>query len=188
MNIFNKILAMTVATSISIPAYANISIPKTSVDGKQDLVVLFKFFEDNCGFDDNYQQVNSVSKTEYKKFVNSFVGYSDHYYLKPLSSVPSKYRKFIKDIELVGRAEDSLRYYVTFKNATYRGYNLDKLEVYLIPHSEYDYFDHLYFKDSSFLKLKPRFKFYGDGFQQSEFDEGFNKQKRSITCSGTALQ
>ncbi len=47
-----------------------------------------------------------------------------------------------------------IHYYVNFKNATYRGYDLDKLDVSFIPYSEYDYHDHLYFKDAGFLADK----------------------------------
>ncbi|WGV11983.1 hypothetical protein QJS82_07060 [Psychrobacter maritimus] len=176
---------------MSSQSYANVNKSSKSIKtavkastGKQDLVGLFQFFEDNCGFDDNYNPTNNPSKKRFEDFKNTFVAHSDSYYVKPLSNIPAKYRNVVKSIQMVQDDREVIHYYVNFKNATYRGYDLDKLDVSFIPYSEYDYHDHLYFKDASFFALKPSFKFPGTGWQESDEEQGFNREKLSITCDG----
>ena len=150
-------------------------------EDKQDLVGLFQFFEDQCGYGKN-----NVSNKELEALKDSLIGYSDEYYVKPLSNLPSKYRKSITGIELIEDSHEVMHYIVSFKNATYRGYDLDKLDISFIPYSEYDYYDHLYFKDISFLELKPLFEFAptNSGWAQTKFSSGFNRDELSITCEG----
>ena len=152
---------------MSSQSYANVNKSSKSIKtavkastGKQDLVGLFQFFEDNCGFDDNYNPTNNPSKKRFEDFKNTFVAHSDSYYVKPLPNIPAKYRNVVKSIQMVQ----------------------DDREV--IHYSEYDYHDHLYFKDASFLALKPSFKFPGTGWQESNEEQGFNREKLSITCDG----
>ena len=191
MGIFSKSVFLLLLVAMSSQSYANVNKSSKSIKtavkastGKQDLVGLFQFFEDNCGFDDNYNPTNNPSKKRFEDFKNTFVAHSDSYYVKPLSNIPAKYRNVVKSIQMVQDDREVIHYYVSFKNATYRGYDLDKLDVSFIPYSEYDYHDHLYFKDASFLALKPSFKFPGTGWQESDEEQGFNREKLSITCDG----
>lgn len=182
MSNYIKSAILIILTGLGVQANANTNVSK---EDKQDLVELFQFFEDGCGYDNN----SSTSKKQLKLFKDSFIGYSDDYYVKPLSNLPSKYRKSVKDIKLIEDDREVMHYIVSFKNATYRGYDLENLSVSFIPGSEYDYHDHLYFKDAGFLKLKPSSKFAGinSGWSQNEFDQGFNREKLSITCEAMPI-
>ena len=42
----------------------------------------------------------------------------------------------VKSIQMVQDDREVIHYYVNFKNATYRGYGFDKLDVSFIPYSE----------------------------------------------------
>ena len=68
---------------MSSQSYANVNKSSKSIKtavkantGKQDLVGLFQFFEDNCGFDDNYNPTNNPSKKRFEAFKNTFVAHS----------------------------------------------------------------------------------------------------------------
>lgn len=105
MVIFSKSVFLLLLVAMSSQSYANVNksnkSSKTAVKastGKQDLVGLFQFFEDNCGFDDNYNPTNNPSKKRFEDFKNTFVAHSDSYYVKPLSNIPAKYRNVVKSI------------------------------------------------------------------------------------------
>lgn len=182
MRNYIKSAILVLLTVFGVQVHANTNVSK---DAKQDLVELFQFFQDGCGYGNNF----STSKKQLKLFKDSFIGYSDNYYVKPSSNLPSKYRKSVKDIKLIEDDREVMHYIVSFKNATYRGYDLEKLDVSFIPGSEYGYHDRLYFKDAGFLKSKPSVKFagMGSGWSQNEFDQGFNREKLSITCGAMPI-
>lgn len=159
---------------------------------KTEMVGLLGWFEDACGMTANAQSANTAEgkrKQVYDAFTNSFIASRlDNEHLKvasvnPNYQLPDQYRPAIQNISVAqdGPGAD-IHYYVDFKNATYRGHDLKRLEVFNRPESGYNY-QKLYFKDASFTQLKPVFKRIEDelnpgGFIEGEFDSG----ERSIMC------
>ena len=160
---------------------------KIAVSSKTDLVGLVGWFENSCGFDKaSYTKgakENQVQK-RFDAFQESFMAKqyktdgSYTAYVKPdyQSKLPANYREAVKNISVV---EDSkgVHYYVDFNNATYRGYDLSRLELFYQPESDYVY-DTLYFKNANFVELKSVFKTTRDELRGGEFDAN----SRSVMC------
>lgn len=163
---------------------------KTAVSSKTDLVGLVGWFENSCGFDKvSYTEgtkENQVQK-RFEAFQESFMAkqYKDDgsytAYVKPdyRSKLPANYREAVKNISVV---EDSkgVHYYVDFNNATYRGYDLSRLELFYQPESDYVY-DTLYFKNANFVELKSVFKTTRDEMDELRGGE-FDANSRSVMC------
>lgn len=83
--------------------------------------------------------------------------------------------------------EDSkgVHYYVDFNNAIYRGYDLSRLELFYKPETDYVY-NALYFKNNSFVELKPVFKTTRDDLDELRGGE-FNIKNRSVMCFFVAM-
>lgn len=157
---------------------------------KTDLVGLVGWFENSCGFDPvSYTEgtkENQVQK-RFDTFQESFMAKqykadgSYTAYVKPdyRSKLPANYREAVKNISVV---EDSkgVHYYVDFNNATYRGYDLSRLELFYQPESDYVY-DTLYFKNANFVELKSVFKTTRDELDELRGGE-FDANSRSVMC------
>lgn len=170
------------------------SIQKTSntSTSKTEMVGLLGWFEEACGMTANAQSANTPEgqrKRVYNAFTNSFIASRlNNEHLKvalvnPNYQLPSQYRPAIQNISVAqDRPGADIHYYVDFKNATYRGHNLKRLEVFNRPESDYDY-QKLYFKDANFTQLKPVFKRIEDELNPGGFIEGeFDNSERSIMC------
>ena len=164
-------------TTSTIPNQSTPQVKKISSKPaeKLDLVGLLKGFENSCDFDKRY----NIFKETFMGEQYSGVG--------PVAYVKSDYRKnlpaaisnVIKNISVV-QDNEGVHYYVDFINATYRGYDLSRLELFYQPETDYIY-DVLYFKNNNFIELKPIFKTTTDDLDNLQGGE-FNVQNRSVTC------
>ncbi len=159
---------------------------------KQDLVDLLSWFEQGCGFAKymtDAEPVPSATDQRYDKFKRTFMTSSynaknEHVAtVTPNYQLPKAYRNAVKDITVAQDADgaNGVSYYVHFYNATYRGYDLDKLEIFYKPQSDYLY-DVLYFKNADFMALQPQFK--NIYMEDSNWDRGgaFDADARTIHC------
>lgn len=176
--------------SIAQPTNKTVVSSQTKVSSKTDLVGLVGWFENSCGFDKvSYKEgtkENQVQK-RFDAFQESFMAKqykadgSYTAYVKPdyRSKLPANYREAVKNISVV---EDSkgVHYYVDFNNATYRGYDLSRLELFYQPESDYVY-DTLYFKNANFVELKSVFKTTRDDMDELRGGE-FDAKSRSVMC------
>lgn len=159
---------------------------------KQDLVDLLGWFEQGCGFAKyitDAEPVPSATDQRYDKFKRTFM--TSRYNSKnqhiatvtPDYQLPKAYRNAVKDItvEQDDDGTNGVSYYVHFNNATYRGYDLDKLEIFYKPQSDYLY-DVLHFKNTDFMALQPQFK--NVYMEDSDWDRGgaFDADARTIHC------
>lgn len=163
---------------------------ETVVSSETDLVGLLGWFENSCGFNEvSYTEGTKENQIEkkYKAFQEAFMAKqykSDgNYkaYVKPdyRKNLPAAINNAIKDITVV-QDNEGVHYYVDFNNATYRGYDLSRLELFYQPESDYVY-DVLYFKNDNFMRLKPIFKTITDNLDTSRGGY-FNAQNRSVMC------
>ena len=159
------------------------------VPEKQDLVDLLGWFEEGCGFGQymtDGEPVPSAIDQRYESFKQSFMTQSYTFEDEPIATVtrdyqlPESYREVVEDIT-VDQNADGVSYMVNFKNATYRGYDLDKLEVFYAPESDF-LFDVLYFQNDDFMALKPRFKAIEDMNSDDLRIGKFDAEKRLISC------
>lgn len=159
------------------------------VPEKQDLVDLLGWFEEGCGFGQymtDAEPVPSAIDQRYEAFKNSFMTYSytpEDEYIATVTrdyALPEAYRDAVKDIS-VKQDDDGVSYTVKFSDATYRGYDLDKLEIFYAPESDY-LFDVLYFKNDDFMALKPQFK----GIEDMNYDDQrigvFDAKAKTVLC------
>lgn len=163
---------------------------QTIVSSKTDLVGLVGWFENSCGFDQaSYTEgtkENQVQK-RFNAFQETFMAKqykpngSYTAYVKPdyRSKLPANYREAIKNISVVEDSE-GVHYYVDFNNATHRGYDLSRLELFYKPETDYVY-NALYFKNDNFVQLKPDFKTTRDDLDELRGGE-FNTKNRSVMC------
>lgn len=163
---------------------------QTTVSSKTDLVGLVGWFENSCGFDQaSYTEgtkENQVQK-RFNAFQESFMAKqykpngSYTAYVKPdyRSKLPAAYREAIRNISVVEDGE-GVHYYVDFNNATYRGYDLSRLELFYQPESDYVY-NALYFKNDNFLKLQTIFKTTRDDVDELRGGK-FDAKNRSVMC------
>lgn len=163
---------------------------QTRVSSKTDLVGLVGWFENSCGFDPvsytegtKENQVQKRFDTFQKTFMAKQYKPDGSYtaYVKPdyRSKLPADYREAIKHISVVEDSE-GVHYYVDFNNATYRGYDLSRLELFYQPESDYVY-DTLYFKNANFVELKSVFKTTRDELDELRGGE-FDAKSRSVMC------
>ena len=163
---------------------------QTTDSSKTDLVGLVGWFENSCGFDQaSYTEgtkENQVQK-RFNAFQESFMAKqykpngSYTAYVEPdyRSKLPANYREAIKNISVV-EDDEGVHYYVDFNNATYRGYDLSRLELFYQPESDYVY-NALYFKNDNFLKLQPIFKTTRDDVDELRGGK-FDAKNRSVMC------
>lgn len=156
---------------------------------KQDLVDLLGWFEEGCGFSKymtDSDPILSASENRYAAFKQTFM--TERYDADvPVATVtsnyqlPKLYRDVVSDINVEKDDEEGVHYYITFKQATYRGYDLDKLEIFYKPQSDYLY-DVLYFKDADFMALQPEFN--SVYMAESDWDRGgnFYLDDRKVVC------
>lgn len=165
-------------TSSTMPNQSTPKVIKTSPKPteKLDLVGLVGWFENSCGFDERYNFFKETFMGEqYQSGVGS-VAYVKSDYRKNL---PAAINNVIQNISVV-QDNQGVHYYVDFNNATYRGYDLSRLELFYEPETDYIY-DVLYFKNNNFVELKPIFKTTTDDLDNLRGGE-FNVQNRSVTC------
>lgn len=192
--VMNDLQSMTTSNlpkqSIAQPTHKAAVLSQTVASSKTDLVGLVGWFENSCGFDPvSYTEgtkENQVQK-KFDAFQESFM--AKHYkpdgsytaYVKPdyRSKLPANYREAVKNISVVEDSEGA-HYYVDFNNATYRGYDLSRLELFYQPESDYVY-DTLYFKNANFVELKSVFKTTRDELDELRGGE-FNIKNRSVMC------
>lgn len=179
-------------TSSTMPNQNVSKVNKTSPPPteKLDLVGLLKWFENSCGFNEMaYTPGTEENKRQqaFNTFEESFMGkrYQENGgytpYVKPdyRQNLPALLTNVIKDISVV-QDDEGIHYYVNFNNATYRGYDLSRLELFNRPESDYVY-KSLYFKNSNFMELKPIFKTTRDDLDISRGGE-FDSNSRSVMC------
>ncbi len=177
-NTVEETTAFEVEKGIEIQTFENIT------KAKRDLVDLLGWFEHSCGFSElSDPEVIAINK-RFSKFTDSFMSdsYEDSYlsaYLKPDYQVPIEYRDYVKDIVLV-QDDNAVHYYIDFNNASYRGYDISRLELSYAKEGAYRYYV-LYFKDASFVLLKPRFIKMEDDIGIIRGGE-FDPRSRSINC------
>lgn len=161
---------------------------KPSVE-KQDLVDLLGWFEEGCGFGQymtDSEPAPSAIDQRYDAFKNSFMTQSYTLEDEPIATVtrdyklPEAYRNAVKDIS-VKQEDDGVSYTVKFSDATYRGYDLDKLEIFYAPESDY-LFDVLYFKNDDFMALKPQFKAIDDINYDDKRVGVFDVKTKTVLC------
>lgn len=192
--VMNDLQTMTTSNlpkqGITQPTNKAAALSQTVASSKTDLVGLVGWFENSCGFDPvSYTEgtkENQVQK-RFDAFQESFMAKqykadgSYTAYVKPdyRSKLPANYREAVKNISVV---EDSkgVHYYVDFNNATYRGYDLSRLELFYQPESDYVY-DTLYFKSANFVELKSFFKTTRDELDELRGGE-FDAKSRSVMC------
>ena len=165
-------------TTSTIPNQSTPQVKKISSKPaeKLDLVGLLKGFENSCDFDKRYDAFQKTFMEEqYRPGVGS-VAYVKSDYRKNL---PAAINNTIKNISVV-QDNEGVHYYVDFNNATYRGYDLSRLELFYQPETDYIY-DVLYFKNNNFIELKPIFTTITDELDNLRGGE-FNVQNRSVTC------
>ncbi len=164
-------------------------VATTPTPEKQDLVDLLGWFEEGCGFGQymtDAEPIPSAIDQRYEDFKQSFMTQSYTSEDEPIATVtrdyelPDAYRDAVEDIT-VDQDDDGVSYMINFKNATYRGYDLDKLEVFYAPESDY-LFDVLYFKSDDFMALKPRFKAIDDMNLDDPRIGKFDTKTRTIMC------
>lgn len=193
-SVMNDLQTMTASNlpkqSIAQPINKTVVSSQTTVSSKTDLVGLVGWFENSCGFDPvSYTEgtkENQVQK-RFDAFQESFMAKqykpdgSYTAYVKPdyRSKLPANYREVIKNISVVEDSE-GVHYYVDFNNATYRGYDLSRLELFYQPESDYVY-DTLYFKNANFVELKSVFKTTRDEMDELRGGE-FDTNSRSVMC------
>ncbi|MDN5566513.1 MAG: hypothetical protein L0G25_06880, partial [Psychrobacter sp.] len=90
------------------------------------------------------------------------------------------YSNAVEDIT-VEQDGNGVHYYIHFYNAVYRGYDLEKLEIFYKPQSDYLY-DVLHFKNADFMALQPQFK--NVYMEDSNWDRGgaFDANTCTIHC------
>ena len=176
--------------SIAQPINKTTVLSQTVASSKTDLVGLVGWFENSCGFDPvSYTEGTKENKVQkrFDAFQESFMAKqykadgSYTAYVKPdyRSKLPANYKEAIRNISVVEDSEGT-HYYVDFNNATYRGYDLSRLELFYQPESDYIY-DTLYFKNANFLELKPSFKTTRDELDELRGGE-FDAKSRSVMC------
>lgn len=192
--VMNDLQSMTTSNlpkqSVAQPTNKTAISSQTTVSSKTDLVGLVGWFENSCGFDQaSYTEgtkENQVQK-RFNAFQESFMAKqykpngSYTAYVKPnyRSKLPTNYREAIKNIFVVEDGE-GVHYYVDFNNATYRGYDLSRLELFYQPETDYVY-NVLYFKNDKFVELKPVFKTTKDDLDELRGGK-FNAKNRSVMC------
>ena len=156
---------------------------------KQDLVDLLGWFEEGCGFSKymtDSDPISSASENRYAAFKKTFM--SERYdsdmpvaTVTPNYQLPKPYRDVVKGISVEKDDEEGIHYYVTFNQATYRGHDLNKLEIFYKPQSDYLY-DVLYFKDADFMALQPEFD--SVYIAESDWNRGgdFYPEDRKVVC------
>lgn len=192
--VMNDLQTMTTSNlpkqSVGQPTNKTAISSQTTVLSKTDLVGLFGWFENSCGFDQaSYTEgtkENQVQK-RFNAFQESFMAKqhkpngSYTAYVKPdyRSKLPTNYREAVKNISVVEDGE-GVHYHVDFNNATYRGYDLSRLELFYQPETDYVY-NVLYFKNDNFVELKPVFKTTRDDLDELRGGT-FNAKNRSVMC------
>lgn len=192
--VMNDLQTMTTSNlpkqNVTQPTNKAAVLSQTVASSKTDLVGLVGWFENSCGFDPvSYiegTKENQVQK-RFDNFQESFMAkqykadgsYTAHVKPDYRSKLPANYREAVRDISVV---EDSkgVHYYVDFNNATYRGYDLSRLELFYQPEGDYVY-DTLYFKNANFVELKPVFKTTRDDLDELRGGE-FDAKSRSVMC------
>lgn len=182
---------MSACSSDSDASQTNTDAKDVEVSQAQDLIELLGWFEKGCGFDDEVIQSTdeyqpSPTEKRYNDFKDAFMTsdytQDDDYIatVTPNYQLPADYLAVVKDIT-VTEDDIGVYYYVHFNNATYRGYELDKLELFYAPESDFVY-DVLHFKQDDFMTLKPQFKIVHD--DSSGLDRGgeFDAKTRTIKC------
>lgn len=180
------------ATTSTMPSQSASKVNKTTPQPteKLDLVGLLQWFENSCGSNEMAYRSGTEEykrKEAFNTFKESFMGkryqtdggYTP--YVKPdyRQNLPALLTNVIKDISVVQDSE-GVHYYVDFKDATYRGYDLSRLELFYQPETDYVY-DALYFQNSKFMELKPIFKTTRDDLDIMRGGE-FDAQSRSVMC------
>ncbi|PNK61241.1 hypothetical protein [Psychrobacter sp. FDAARGOS_221] len=102
----------------------------------------------------------------------------------PRSSWAQPYANMVENATVATKVFDSTEgyaYVITFNNATYRGMPLKSYEFWNAHESDY-VIQNLYFKDDSFMALKPRFKSAYDEMYDDYEQAQFNAAEKSITC------
>lgn len=169
----------------------NTASQAADIQTKKDLFELLGRFEEACGRSANVLIDNSpeqMREQRYQDFQKKFMArqvhanYSYTPYVKPNYQLPETYRDTVKKITVHQDEHDGIHYFVHFQNATYRGYDLDRLEIFDKPETDF-FYDKLYFKDASFIALKPLFKQVEDELDPGYYFGGkFDLAERSITC------
>lgn len=178
-----------VATSTNNTNMTNVPTKTTSLS-KQDLVGLLGSFENSCGFDSaSYREgtKENLTKKRFKAFQETFMAkrYNTNgsytAYVEPnyRARLPAEYREAINNITVVQNNE-GVKYSIDFNNATYRGYDLSRLELFYQPESDNAY-STLYFKNSNFTALKPVFKTIRDDLDELR-GANFDVNSRSVVC------
>lgn len=182
--------AVTAVPSQSALQVNTVTSSSSQPTSKTDLVGLLKWFEDSCGFT---EMAYRSGTEEYKRmqafnmFEESFMGKRSQadgsytLYVKPdyRQNLPALLTNAIKDISVVQDSE-GVHYYVDFKGATYRGYDLSRLELFYQPETDYVY-NSLYFGNNNFMELQPIFKTTKDDLDIVRGGE-FDAQSRSVMC------
>lgn len=163
--------------------------PTSASVQKQDLADLLGWFEEGCGFGkytSDAEPVPSATEQRYIDFKQTFMSESYDATDEPIASVtanyqlPMAYRDAVQDIS-VEQDNEGVHYYVNFSNASYRSYELDKLEVFYAPESDYLY-DVMHFKNADFMALKPQFRGIYDQNLDSERIGTFDEKAQTVTC------
>lgn len=171
---------------VAVPTVSVVTAPTVK---KQDLVTLLGWFEEGCGFGKymtDSEPVPSALEQRYNEFKQSFMTESytpNDEHIATITrdyQLPKAYRDSVQDIS-VEQDDDGVSYIVTFANATYRGYDLDKLQIFYTPNSDY-LFDVLYFKNQGFMALKPQFKAIDDMNYDDKRVGVFDAEAKTILC------
>lgn len=192
--VMNDLQSMTTSnpTKQSIAQSTNKTVvsAQTTISSKTDLVGLVGWFENSCGFD-RASYTEGTKENQIKKRFDAFqeTFMAKQYksdgsytaYVKPdyRSKLPPEYKEAIKDISVV-EDDEGVHYYVDFNNATYRGYDLSRLELFYQPETDYVY-NVLYFKNDNFVELKPVFKTIKDDLDELR-GGNFDARSRSVMC------
>ena len=192
-SVINELQTMTTS---ALPKQSNTekvnASPKvtTSSSSKTDLVGLLGWFENSCGFD----SASSINGTKENQISNRFEAFQETFiaqkytsdgnyttYVKPdyRSKLPTLYNNAIQNITVTEDSE-GVHYYVNFNNATYRGYDLSRLELFYQPETDYAY-DVLHFKHANFVELAPIFKTTEDDMGEIR-GGGFDAPSRTVNC------
>lgn len=180
------------ATTSAMPSQNKPQVNKVSPKPteKLDLVGLLGWYENSCGFGNkSYTEgtQENLSGKRFDAFKETFMegrytpesGYKAYVKSDYRKNLPVAINNVIQDISVVQDSQ-GVHYYVDFINATYRGYDLSRLELFYEPETDYIY-DVLYFKNDNFVELKPIFTTITDDLDNLRGGE-FNVQNRSVTC------